>query len=246
MREAYIRSGIIVPSDKPQNQPTERPEILPGQVRLATNPRMLALAEGIQIARPDWPLLIDELLERTEAAMTERTITGRLAEIHVELALAEQAMAEPGSIILDPIPERARSDHFNFHRGRNGALNVYWNDNGYMLTDYDLLTVIDGLPTVWEVKTSIRTDNIASGATLGTMLRPDEIHRRLLPLTELYNTPEIGYVVVLAREVEERTQGRPALARDDFRGRGGVITHLPFYHEELVAAAQRTYTVMHG
>lgn len=246
MREEYIRAGLIIPDSRPVNPPHERREILPRQVKLATNPQLLDLAERIKTTRPDWPLLIDELLERTEVSMTERTIIGRLAEIHIELVLAEQARHQPGAIVLDPIPERARSDHFNFHRARSGPMNVYWNDNGYMLTDYDLLTMVAGLPTVWEVKSSIRTDNIASGAPLGTMFRQDEIYRKFLPLAELYDRTDVGYVMVLAKEVEERRQGRPALARDDFQERGGVITHLPFYHDELVAAAARAYAAMYG
>lgn len=192
--------------------------------RLHTNPVLQELILLISRTKPN-PDEIKKVSE--ECGLTEDTLekdrkngknlSGKLAEFHT-FSVLSSLTEHFREIDLSPIPDGARAGAFTFEQ--NGINYRIRDNNGLHSLEYDILSEINSLPVIWEIKLN------------GTIkpISKERIDKIIAPLREYYRTrtSKFGYVLVrpsTSRQIIEIEQ--------QFIGRGGIIVNFPCTKSEF-------------
>lgn len=210
-------------------QPANSPEILEPQldVHLVTTPTLRKIVYELKYHhKPDWIAISKKVKNATTASADPHQISGAMAEIDIRMFLEKSSRASQGSIVVDPIAHNSKTERFLFARTTENTFVVVDPQKQERIIEYDVLTVIDGIPVVWEVKSQIRKrsrNNKGKGHSLNEVLRIKHINQLFTPLQEYFDSKDFGYVVVATKEVI-----RPASPlQQGFCKNGGILIPHP-------------------
>lgn len=180
-------------------------------------------------------------LQRWEQHFRHISLDLALMEIneqHPELKMSFQTYPSQGD----------KSDNYRFSLDKVGRLFVYslggWLQNPivgkpYPCARFEKLIMVDNKPIVFDMKLTVwrqsgihrKESKIRSCRALGIdgLLRPENYRKKLKPIREFYNGDDIGYVVVIPRDIYQ--QNRNHYVFKGFINSGGVI--IPFYADRL-------------
>lgn len=202
--------------DRVAHKDTDRPE---HRIKLATNPTLDLIVKGLESIDPDFEGLISDLSKTQKARLDgdkNGILLGKLAEMHVYqvlLRLSEDDRIHP-LIRINPIPDGHETKSFRFGQYRQNLI-VYEKGTTVACVELDLLTEIDGLPVVWEVK---------SGTSLSSAVSTQRINTIATPLIEHYASGAFGYVVVATINPSDKP---PNKAQEIFTKKNGIIVRIP-------------------
>ncbi len=136
---------------------------------------------------------------------------GKMAELHIASLIGK--MSEILPITIAPIPDDTLKGKYRFRQ--KGINYVVFREPKPLsaIIEYDILSVIDGLPVVWEAKL---------GHTVQPAIRSKRIIDVFKPLSEYYGQTNFGYVLVVPKDVPDEN----SVAQNRFIERGGVIATL--------------------
>jgi len=170
---------------------------------------------------------------RRQRLWQSKDLPGILAEVHLERILKEYT--GDIKVVVDPILDEARTQGFIF-KEQNGYLIAYSKETSRPQTEYDLITIIGGIPTVWEVKMIHRypSDRSRKGVVkrssgIQSVLNPGQIGKSLAPIEEFFwerclYQGLLAYILVLPPGIIN-----PQLKKQrEFIKRGGLL--VPFYY----------------
>lgn len=213
-------------------------------VRPEGNMHMPAIIE--QLARVvgqtpfDWARITQRFKERITPEQFRKIDAshkkGEMLEIHLRIVLEDIAAKVPGAIVFDPIPEDAETEHFRFTRDKNFELRLLSEkkDDRATVTDYDLITVIYGIPVIWEVKMLKNATDKGKGnfrdATNGQRVR-----KVVEPVLEYFINIEgrenkCGYVLLTNKSLVIPSQ---VFANLPFSSKGGILAGFAIEHAEF-------------
>lgn len=192
---------------------------------------------------------LDEVMRRfrdspayTKGGYDERNLTGKLAPLHLRVALEDVAAEFDGLVEMDPLQDRERMGDFEF-RYVGGTGGVLYNRYGNIFTSIGEILIVGGLPVVFKIsigKYSRRGSNgkrdhrRARGSQ--ELLYQERISYFSIPLAGHFSIDGIGYCVVLPRN-NIKTSG----LQREFQECGGILkpmhaTQKEYASEILVAA----------
>lgn len=172
---------------------------LPFSLRITSE--LQSLADEFAKAPVNWDriaeLYCDYILFGKEGRTCENNLCGIVGELHLRSFL-ESAQAKNPAIKLNPIPFGTKVGSFVFNEGRLGSYQLALAKSGRGVAEYDMITAINGLPVIWEVKMGLH----AKGAYAHTRIR-----QLLSPIHSHFQSPGYAYVVVLPKghEFSEET-----------------------------------------
>lgn len=203
---------------RPRNQ-TEQPAEDKIFYTLSTNLTVQQLIDKIGRTPPDINA-IQELLNKGiitnngngRSKSKNGDYIGRMAEWHTAATINQMRGLFP-SIDISPIPDDSLKGKYRFRQ--KGINYVVFREPRPLsaILEYDILSVIDGLPVVWEVKL---------GHTIQTAIRSKRIIDVFKPLSEYYDRTDFGYVLVVPKDVPDEN----SVAQNKFIERGGIIASL--------------------
>lgn len=211
-------------------------------VRLTTNPTLNQLVDTIANKPIDWEVFEAYLRGKGLKADQIKAVggaQGALWELYIDMMIALFAERRY-DIRINPIPDGTKTTSFEFYHSdmsKGGRFSVRQGHSGqtHTIADYDELLEIEGLPVVFEVKSSVRKSKKYRAATRkNPILRRSYIVRFSTPLAEYYKKDkeiDIGYAVFLMPEAISKTSS----TQQDFIDRGGILRHLPTTSEVFVA-----------
>lgn len=192
---------------------TERGEFQEEHLQFATNLVLDMVVDTVRRQIPNWEEIVSKLL-----ALKLHISAGPLLEVHLRALLEQFAEENPGMVVLNPIPHGTETENFRFVREKNDNVRVINLKTGKDHTEYDALTVIDGLPTLWEAK--LLGSNEKTAGRIYDSCTPNRNEKRFRPLIEYYGRRPFGFAVVCDPQVTESALG-------NFIRLGGQIVHLP-------------------
>lgn len=191
---------------------------------------------------------LDEVMRRfrnspmyIKGGYDERNLTGKLAPLHLRVAL-EDVAAEFDGVEMDPLQDSERIGDFEF-RYVGGTGGVLYNRRGNTFTSIGEILIVGGLPVVFKIsigKYSRRGSNgkrdhrRARGSQ--ELLYQDSVSYFSIPLTSHFSIDGIGYCVVLPRNNVKTSE-----LQREFQECGGILkpmhaTQKEYASETLVAA----------
>lgn len=150
-------------------------------------------------------------------------------EIYMALFLEKMMYGEHMnlSIINPPDDKLERKQNFNY----------VLSDNERIIAEYDSLIVAKKTPVI------IETTNATNKTRLRNKIKSESIDAKTKALTKYFKN-DVGFIFVVSLDMVEYTQKSPIC--EEFREKGGVITHIPipaieFWHmaEDLYAEVQQ-------
>ena len=171
------------------------------------NPKLLELCAALQYHTPFWERI------RGRNPHYIAPTTSALSEMHLDICL-EDIAKELGRIELDPI-KREETDKFRFSN-RKGRVHIFDRKTKQAYTEYDRLGVVNGLPTIFEIKLAGK-DGIRkfSGKSVPEKVKP----------IEDYYQKNTGYVLIVPADIYQRSISFGAF--QPFLDWGGIL--VPFY-----------------
>lgn len=152
------------------------------------------------------------------------TLLGIAGEFHAFNSLATLSCMEgnPYRIQMEHgINDMEETENYRFRRRQYNRILVDKRDAG-SYTDYDVVALVDGLLTVFEVKTQkgrgTSDKNPLSNSKLSYQLSEEGIRRKLNPVME-YAGEDVGYVVMMRPDI---VKGRVGI-RQRFEEAGGIL-----------------------
>ncbi len=209
-------------------------------VRLTASPLLNQLVDYIAQTAIDWEMFEAYLRGRNLKAdqiIAAGGVKGVLMELYLDMMIAHFAEGRE-DVILNPIPDGAKTTNFEFYRtdiSKGGRFCVKEGHTGqtHSRADYDELLEVDGLPVIFEAKSSVRgTKKYRAATRKNPILREQHILRLAVPLAEYYKTTSyiyIGYAVFIMPEAISET----SFTQTDFKDRGGILRSLPTTHKEF-------------
>ena len=184
------------------------------KITLTANPTLDLIVCGLEEITPDCKSLIAGLSDTQKAKLSSEKngiLFGKLAEMHVWQVLTR--LAEGNSLIkIDPIPSGHETKNYRFEQSGHNVI-VYKRHSSLSCVEYDMLTEIDGLPVIWEVKSGSSLSNAVSSQRVKTITRP---------LIQYYGKNNFGYVVVGPKYSSEPTKAQQRFTRNQ-----GIIARVP-------------------
>jgi len=197
--------------DRLKEKDPKQPET---RVSFKTNEALNIIVEGLEQINPDWNELLDTLTDAQKIKIQGKAnghLLGRLAEIHVARVLETLAVDNP-LIKLWPIPHDHETKSFRLeHSGVNYV--AYKKGGTTACVEYDMLTEVNNLPVIWEVKI---------GYSLSQAISAQRIKNIAKPLTQYYGHANFGYVVVAPTGPDQLT-----IDQEKFITKGGLIARIP-------------------
>ncbi|HZJ18429.1 MAG TPA: hypothetical protein VFD45_02315 [Patescibacteria group bacterium] len=201
------------------------------EVVLTTNPRLATIIKGLSSTTPNWNALLKTLSGKQLTRMKENKTNGskngdtlgQLAETHVSLTLKMLSLEHP-DLIVNPIPSGTETEDYVFrqyghnyiaHNKRTGAAHI----------EYDALTLVCGLPVIWEVKL---------GHSFVEALKTTRISNISKPLIQHYHDSALGYVVITPKD----SLNRSSKSQEEFTNKGGVMVTIPVTKTEFTETLQ--------
>lgn len=189
-------------------------------IYLSSNPTLERLAVEISKANP----IIEQinlLSLRRNNGNGKRQEIGKLAEVHLACVL-ESLKDEYTDINLSPIPNDTLVGKYRFKQSGVNYIIYQEPRPSSAILEYDILSEINGLPVVWEVKL---------GKSIQPAIRNQRIKSILQPLKEYYGDRDFGYALVVPKNMlnpESEIQNK-------FTSKGGIIVPLYADKSELEA-----------
>ncbi|MCB9362619.1 hypothetical protein H6504_04235 [Candidatus Woesearchaeota archaeon] len=189
---------------------------------------------------------LDSLIQKYESGLRFDHYLGHLSEAAVEQAF--RSLGEKYALKVNPIPHGTLDGDFTFRYTPFGRLTVHAPHR--QLAEYDLVAILGDLPIVVEVKVAHwHVDQWkAKGRhkhTIKNALREEFYERRLAPLAKYFNA-DVGYMVLIGRDIHERyvaPMTKPFV--NGFQFAGGRI--LPFFDSlENFRSEVQSALVNHG
>jgi hypothetical protein len=149
-------------------------------------------------------------------------ITGKLSELHLHdiLERATRVLGAQDKVVINPIPDGATCTGYIFQRDPCGQLYAYQNFDDKKTntahTEMDLHALIDGIPTLFEIKVRKRLQRE------NTMLGEKHITHVTDPLKRFYETENVAYAYVAPLDETE-----PTMFRVRFKKSNGLL--IPLY-----------------
>jgi len=197
--------------DRSREKDPKQPET---RISFKTNKALDIIVEGLEQISPDWDELLDTLNDAQKNKIQGKEnghLLGRLAEIHVASVLETLAIDNP-LIKLWPIPHNHETKSFRLeHSGVNYV--AYKKGGTTACVEYDMLTEVNNLPVIWEVKI---------GYSLSQAISAQRIRNIVEPLAQYYGHANFGYVVVAPTGSDQLT-----IAQEKFIAKGGLIARIP-------------------
>jgi len=199
-------SKEVVRKTPPSEREAEKSTTIP----LYTNPTLKQIVDQI----PSYTANIEDINriarefgKRDYSKIKDRKkLMGIIAEYHLYYALEKLKEIFP-EINLSPIEDQAKRDGYKFQKqGIN--YKAFWGQNDDSC-EYDILSEIDRLPVIWEVKLG-KLNGATGNRRISTILKP---------LMSYYRNNRFGYVIV--------APGNFITPHPEFEERGGLL--VPFY-----------------
>ena len=204
-------------------------------VRLSTNNTLDELLKFITSEPMQWDTLI-EYLRRSGLTLDQvsslKSSRGDLAEAYIDMML-RQFSAQGNDVIIHPIKTGDATENFRFdyEYGIISHLVAKWDnpDPGSVYAEYDGLVDAEGLPVVFEVKTTLRKTSASRSSGFNPSIKPPRINQLFAPIIELFpNTKNFGYVVLCMPEIINPTSD----LQGKFAELGGILRPLPTGYKE--------------
>jgi len=195
---------------------TKEKDLKPAEARtsLATNETLALIINGLEKIVPNWDGLLGALSEDQKLKINGKAngqLLGRLAEIHVAYVL--EGLAIDNSLVkLWPIPHNQTTKNYRLEQSGNNYV-VYKKSSTIACVEYDMVTEVDNLPVIWEVKI---------GYSLSQAINSQRIKTIAEPLAQYYGHTNFGYVVVAPMVTDKLT-----ISQRKFVEKGGLIARIP-------------------
>ena len=184
------------------------------QISLLTNETLNLIIGGLEKIVPNWNHLYDTLTDAQKLkiqGVKNGDLLGRLAEVHVSRVLDSLAEDNP-TIIRWPIANGQETKDFRLEKSGHNYV-AYKKGGTTACVEYDMLTEVEGLPVIWEVKI---------GYSLAQAINSHRIKTIVKPLAQYYGHAEIAYVVVAPTGPNQQT-----ISQEKFIEKGGMIARIP-------------------
>ena len=183
-------------------------------------------------APPSWRMLIDRFLcssvfEKSNLSFVHAVSV--ISEMHIRMMLESAARKYKGRVVADaisPLPDvrvGSRHEFIEADRGGMRAIDTTRLETNSMkprtYAEYDAVALIDGLPTVVEVKITHEIPGLGLKGIPRSMNR-DHIQQILEPIKDRFNTDQVAYVLVGSPRKYDQMQRK-------FESFGGIF--VPFY-----------------
>ena len=187
-----------------------------------------------QIANADW--YVEEAKKKMQeksskrVALDSRNFQGELGEAMVRAAL-EHAASNNKNISLDPIEDGVRSENYVFRRQSDGRLYAHSLNSegkeGDQVVEYDEVVLVHSkegdIPVIIEAKVQ-NVDGSGRMRKVKDVMRKESVERILGPVRDLFQTDNVGMVVVTTDEIHEARTGD---VERQFLEEGGVVVSMP-------------------
>lgn len=195
-------------------------------INLATNDDMDLLCAVIETMRPDWDMISEDLSHINDRK--RQSLHGRVAEQHVTRLLEYLAQSDLFKDVLQMQDLAGKTtkdyrfinldDHLYVKKRR---------ENGLLVAEYDNILLVNGLPTLVEVKAKGHASD--GSRPLSNLFNPDYRNRLFRPLQDYYQTNTFGFIIVTVPEIiSDRSTNQARLI-----GYGGKIIAMNASLEEL-------------
>lgn len=184
------------------------------RISLVTNETLGLIINGLEKIVPNWDHMLSALTYDQKLKINGKAngqLLGRLAEIHVAHVL--EALAVDNSLVkLWPIPHDRETKNYRLAQGGINYV-AYKKGSTTACVEYDMITEVDNLPVIWEVKI---------GYSLSQAINSQRIKTIAEPLAQYYGHANFGYVVVAPMVSDKLT-----IAQRKFVEKGGLIARIP-------------------
>ena len=188
------------------------------------------LVRKLAHTQPDWPNVLARIkpedIKHWRQGIrkgNDHIISGRVGEFHLRESLERIAKTTP-HITLNPVRDGMLAGPYVFCD--NGQL--YVRNGGLNRAEYDAIALVEGVPTVFEIKNRICH-------TIEESFFSDEnIERIMKPLQVLYNTDKTAFVCICPVDKLSQVNQR-------FIAKGGMI--VPFYTNPITFRQDVIYRV---
>ncbi len=196
---------------------------IPLEVNFTTNNLVRAVVDEVSSRSPDWKKLSPRITNAQGRLANPESIVGTIAEVHLQETLTELAKRYQGRVITNPIKDGTESEKFTFRRDTRNRFYACDKETGNSTAEYDMITEIDGLPTVWEIKLNPQRSGGEKQNRLRGLLRSNNINQRFHPLRDYYGNNEFAYIIIAAQEAINPSSG----LYQDFIKKGGIVIPFP-------------------
>jgi hypothetical protein len=157
-------------------------------------------------------------------------VPGFLVEMHISSALERFASRSPTSINLNPILNGERTERYLFERTKRGSFTARPTDQAGKIAEYDRVVRVDR-PVVIEGRSGLGSKGAGKspGAELWSLIKAEDVVRRLTPLKELFGESQFGFIVVASPEAVDSS----ILRQRAFEERGALLVPFPLSAQDL-------------